>query len=323
MANKLEDINIGFLSLVKSGANRQPIQIYKSTDFDNEGNLVTGASSSPPLVQVTKEDKGILDKIKSIFQKADTTGGKDARVGIEKQVRDFNSAISNLSSNLWRGTSTLDDVLWCIAYSDEDSKLGLMLESIDQFKEYVREICGKVGIEKAVEGSPKSILIAKQVEQFQGLITGMTEIVTNVKKEEEVDMNQKEFETAIEPIKKSIESLTTQVGQLAEMTKSADQKATEAQVAAATTLEKSDEVDPNAEILKSVNSLTEAIKPALEGISTLEKSVESFEARLTKMENTVAAPAGAGQTALRKADGGDDWGGVFWPEPVQALDGQK
>jgi len=295
MANQLKSFGIDWISLVKAGANKQPIQIFKSATATAEPGEETQGHQEPQI-ELTKEDKGFLQKLRSLLTISKSEPGVTEEVVVEKAIKDFNAEINNLSDNIWKATSKLEWVLFNIAYSEEENKLALMDTSIGQFQNYIKEICAKVGITKAIEGSPTSVSMTKGVESLQGLMTEMQKMavvgisVPVVKEENDVAITKEEIMEMLAPITKSLADLSTEVQTM----KAAPPVA--------------DPVPVVEEVKPTVEGVTKAdLTDAMTGISA---SIETLVAKVAAIENTVGAPAAGGTPApVEKAK--DIWDGIF------------
>lgn len=173
---QMTNMDINFISLVKKGANKQKIQIYKSDDYQE-----------PETNSVDDDVKGFFNVVKSFFagkkevQKAD---------GKPKPPTDFAGAIAaqDVSDNLDNARWTLRTVMYNIladdTITDKKAQIGTQ---IDAFKTYVLNQLDQVGINKCaeqlkaepIEKAGKKIATAR-LDNIKGAITALQSIVDEV-----------------------------------------------------------------------------------------------------------------------------------------------
>lgn len=172
----MTNMDISFISLVKKGANKQKIQIYKSDDYQEPGND-----------SVDDDVKGFFNVVKSFF-----AGSKEIKKadGKPKPPTDFAGAIAaqDVSDNLDNARWTLRTVMYNILADDAitDKKVQIGVQ-IDAFKTYVLEQLDKVGIKKCaeqlmaepIEKAGKKISTAR-LDSIKGAITALQSIVNDV-----------------------------------------------------------------------------------------------------------------------------------------------
>lgn len=173
---QMTNMDISFISLVKKGANKQRIQIYKSDDYQEPG-----------TDSVDDEVKGFFNVVKSFF-----AGRKDIQKADNKPKppTDFAGAIAaqDVSDNLDNARWTLRTVMYNIladdTITDKKAQIGTQ---IDAFKTYVLGQLDKVGIKKCaeqlqaepIEKAGKKIATAR-LDSIKGAITALQSIVDEV-----------------------------------------------------------------------------------------------------------------------------------------------
>ncbi|WP_368490835.1 hypothetical protein [Clostridium sp. BJN0013] len=278
---RMTDMDINFISLVKKGANKQKIQIYKSDDYMPETN------------DSNDEVKGFFNVVKSFFtgknivQKADKP----------KPPTDFAGAIAaqDVSDNLDNARWTLRTVMYNIladdTITDKKSQIGTQ---IDSFKNYVLNQLDQVGIKKCadqlkgepIEKAGKKISTAR-LDNIKGAITALQLVVDEVsteteggdgevKKEDVTEIMKSALNESLKPITERLDKIEKEDSTTCPSCKAAVKpedkfcsSCGKALNAAATSTKKEDTEDTS-EIIKAV--IEDALKPVNERIEAVEKS---------------------------------------------------
>ena len=111
---EMSDMDISMISLVRKGANKQKIQIYKENECEDSEDLEAD------------EVKGLIGVLKSYFtgkvQKAEETAKKP------KKTFAGMMAVNDITENMWRANDTLRSVMRDIINNEEvaDKKAALL-----------------------------------------------------------------------------------------------------------------------------------------------------------------------------------------------------
>lgn len=145
--SRLTDVDVDYISLVKKGANKQQIQIYKSNDLIEDKTIKKTKES-----KLSKLDE-LFDVIKSYFTKSDED---------EDKVPTFATRIGNreLRSTMWDANDALIDTFYDIMNSDVSNQGDLLSEAVDEYSAYLKSkiVSGKIEksfIEKSDEKGSK------------------------------------------------------------------------------------------------------------------------------------------------------------------------
>ncbi len=295
MGGKLTDVDVQFISLVKKGANKQPITIYKSaSDIDS-----LAEPNTEPVVKeeaISQEEVGILKSlvsaIRNVLPGKKETVAKSQDINNQMDYTSFLSRINNPERNFDTAISALQSAVWNIFWdsSIEDGKT-LILQNIDQFKSYVESLLNApVDIQKA--------FFKKADEGSSG----------GENKEGGEDMTTEELSKALEPIAKAMEGIN---GRLDTIEKKVNEEVP-AQVEKAEG--KVDEVagevkkteEKTEEVKKSADDLKDTITKSLE---TITKSLEGIDTRLSTLENVKGISKGLEGQEISKSN--DPWAGVL------------
>lgn len=187
---QMTNMDISFISLVKKGANKQKIQIYKSDDY-----------KEPVTDSVDEDVKGFFNVVKSFF-----AGKKDIQKADSnpKPPTDFAGAIAaqDVSDNLDNARWTLRTVMYNIladdTITDKKAQIGTQ---IDAFKNYVLDQLDKVGIKKCaeqliaepIEKAGKKIATAR-LDNIKGAITALQSIVDEVEASDKSEGGEEEVQ---------------------------------------------------------------------------------------------------------------------------------
>lgn len=255
----MTNMDINFISLVKKGANKQKIQIYKSDDYEE-----------PETNSVDEEVKGFFDVMKSFFTGKQTI----AKADTPKKAKSFTDkmAVYDVMDGMWRVTDTLTSTLRDIL-NDENvtDKQTDMNTAIDEFAAYMKERIKNVGkkvtksdtdffMAEPIEKAGKKISTAR-LENIKSAIVALQSIVDDVSTDTEGGDGEVKKEEITEIIKSALgESLKP-------ITERLDK------------IEKEDGVeDPKkevnkediAEIVKS--AISDSLQPINERLATVEKA---------------------------------------------------
>ncbi len=129
---EMSDMDISMISLVRKGANKQKIQIYKEDECED---------------QEVDEAKGLLSVLKSYFigkaQKADEE--------VKKPKKTFAGmmAVNDITENMWRANDTLRSVMRDIINNEEVAdKKAALLQAIDEYSAYMKSKVNTASIAK-------------------------------------------------------------------------------------------------------------------------------------------------------------------------------
>lgn len=269
---EMEDIDVNFISLVKKGANKQRISIYKGDDYEEPG------------TETTEDDevKGFFNVVKSFFAGARREVAKeDAK---PKKPTDFTAVIqaqnidNNISSARWVLSDIIRNILADEAITDKKTQIG---KQIDSFKTYVLGELDRVGIKKAADlldrepiAKAGKKISATRLESIKTAITALQSIVNeveapnndeggdvDVKKEELTDVVKSAVAEIVKPINERLDKI-----EKGDKPEGGEQTASAAQTPTETDIKKEDIVD----IVKS--AVTEAVKPIEDRLATVEKA---------------------------------------------------
>lgn len=262
---EMSDMDINMISLVRKGANKQRIQIYKE---DGESEDIA-----------EKEAQGLFDVLKSYFaekiQKADGPKTKSPKKTFSGMM-----AVNDITDNMWRANDTLRAVMRDIINNEEvvDKKAAL-LQAIDEYSAYMKNKVNTTAIAKGdhffdvpeieiqKEGkkvSGKNLEALKAAQRALSAVINEAEIDTkivekekeeeNVKKEELTGIMKQAMEAALKPINDRLDKI--------EKADSVDEKEG--------TGGEAEETENIAEIIKSV--INETLSPLENRLEKVEKS---------------------------------------------------
>lgn len=135
MANKLKNLRLSSVDLVRNGANQEAdICLFKSADPEDP-------------TQPTAEEKNIFKHFINWFRKNHAEGQEDPTEpeDVEKDYNTFDSLTAARENNekLWQYTSALTESLRSIQMDqtlDKDQKYQLMVQSLDQFEDAMGDL---------------------------------------------------------------------------------------------------------------------------------------------------------------------------------------
>lgn len=129
---EMSDMDINMISLVRKGANKQKIQIYKEDECEE---------------QEEDEMKGLLSVLKSYFsgrvRKADEVTKKS------KKTFAGMMAVNDITENMWRANDTLRNVMRDIINNEEVAdKKAALLQAVDEYSTYMKNKVNTAAIAK-------------------------------------------------------------------------------------------------------------------------------------------------------------------------------
>ena len=133
MANKLKNLRLTSVDLVRNGANQEAdICLFKSADPEEDP------------TQPTAEEKNIFKKLIDWIRKNDEEDTEEPE-DVEKDYNTFDSLNAARENNekLWQYTSALTESLRSIQMDqtlDKDQKYQLMVQSLDQFEDAMGDL---------------------------------------------------------------------------------------------------------------------------------------------------------------------------------------
>lgn len=206
---RMTDVDVDYISLVKKGANKQKIQIYKADDYEPET-----SNDNEEIEEVT----GFFNAIKSFFT-------KEAKVEEEVKVKGFNDRMTTreVMDNIWRVNDTLVSVMRDILSSDMKNKEIALKNAIDEHGTYLKaRIEGIDGIKKAEklfeeeggnEEMKKEDLQEIIKEAIEPLNTKIQELEKEMKGEEIEDKQEETItkEDIAKAVKEAIEPLNERI----------------------------------------------------------------------------------------------------------------
>ena len=152
MANKLKNMRLTSVDLVRNGANQEAdICLFKSAD----------AAEDP--TQPTTEEKNIFKRFINWLRENNAEAGGEAAIPetVEKDYTTFDSLNATRESNekLWQYTSALTESIRSIQMDqdlDKDQKYQLMAQSLDQFDEAMDKLIESLSGATPPDGLAKS-----------------------------------------------------------------------------------------------------------------------------------------------------------------------
>lgn len=123
---EMSDMDINMISLVRKGANKQKIQIYKEDDPE------------APDDSEDNEAQGLFEVLKSYFAgKVNKADG-----AAKKPKKSFASmmAVNDITENMWRANDTLRSVMRDIINNEEvTDKKAALLQAVEEYATYMKE----------------------------------------------------------------------------------------------------------------------------------------------------------------------------------------
>ena len=265
---EMSDMDINMISLVRKGANKQKIQIYKEDECED---------------QEVDEAKGLLSVLKSYFigkaQKADEE--------VKKPKKPFAGmmAVNDITENMWRANDTLRSVMRDIINNEEVAdKKAALLQAIDEYSAYMKSKVNTASIAKGdsffdvpemeiqkagKKVSNKNLEALKAAQKALAAVNSEAEPETKlgekepskgekeeeeVKKEELTEIMKQTMEDALKPINDRLDKI-----------EKADSGREQEEVK-----EEAEETENVTEIIKSI--ITKALCPLEDRLEKVEKS---------------------------------------------------
>jgi hypothetical protein len=172
---EMVNIDVDFISLVRKGANRQKVQIYKADVPENE------ASDG-------EEIKGFFDTVKSFFVGKAVDAVSEGTAAKSKKQTSFaqSIAVSDIMDSMWHVNDTLRDVMRnVIADETVTDKKTAMTQAIDEFGVYMKDkINGtKIAKEAAFFDEPISkagrVFSTKNLSAIKSAIAALQGLLTD------------------------------------------------------------------------------------------------------------------------------------------------
>lgn len=273
---EMSDMDISRISLVRKGANKQKIQIYKEDETDE---------------QEEPDEKGLMAILKSYFQgstrKADEAAAPAAK---KKSKKTFSSmmAVNDITENMWRANDTLRSVMRDIINNEEiTDKKAALLQAVDEYSTYMKDKVNVSTIAKGdsffdvpdvvIEKAGKKVS-SKNLETLKAALQALNTVIseaepelesqkTDTGKEENEEESEVKKEDLTEVMKQALEQALGPINERLDKIEKADGKECEPG-AGEVTVEK--ETGEFTEILKSV--VGEALKPISDRLEKVEKS---------------------------------------------------
>lgn len=293
---EMSNIDVNLISLVRKGANKQKIQIYKADEEPSDGDAPTSEGFFSMLKDYfggKKIEKGDADVVSAeADQKAALTSVKNFKAMM---------AVKDITENMWRVNDTLSTVLRDILNNPAATdKKTLMNQAIDQYADYMKSKINSVKIEKAdpffsvdVEKAGKAISTGnlEKIKAAQGVLTELIEASATAPKEDPEDGKKKETqknpaagsptEPEVDPDKKKKEEEEeVKKSEIADIVKAAVAEAVKPYEEKIAKMEKEDESSPEGEtdIEKEdlaglvAQAVASAMGPVSQRMAVIEKS---------------------------------------------------
>lgn len=123
---EMSDMDISMISLVRKGANKQKIQIYKEDEAEESDD------------SKDNEEQGLFEVLKSYF----TGKANKADGAVKKPKKSFASmmAVNDITENMWRANDTLRSVMRDIINNEEvTDKKAALLQAVEEYAAYMKE----------------------------------------------------------------------------------------------------------------------------------------------------------------------------------------
>lgn len=262
---EMSDMDINMISLVRKGANKQKIQIYKE---DEESEDIA-----------EEEVQGLFEVLKSYFagkvQKADESVKKTKS---SKKTFSGMMAVNDITENMWRANDTLRTVMRDIINNEEviDKKVAL-LQAIDEYSAYMKSKVNtatiakgdrffdvpEIEIQKAGKKvSGKNLEALKAAQKALSAVISEAELDTRTVEKEEEEVKKEEL---TEVMKQAMEAALKPINDRLDKIEKADAIS---------------EQDEFAEGEEGTENITEVIK------SVINKALSPLESRLEKVEKS-------------------------------------
>ena len=269
---EMSDMDISMISLVRKGANKQKIQIYKEDECEDSED------------SEADEVKGLIGVLKSYFsgkvQKADEAAKKP------KKTFAGMMAVNDITENMWRANDTLRSVMRDIINNEEVSdKKAALLQAVDEYSAYMKSKVNTAAIAKGdsffdvpeteIQKAGKKVS-GKNLEALKAAQRALSAVISEaepepepsekdkdnhgekeaeeVKKEELTEVMKQAMEAALKPINDRLDKIEKEDS-------ASEQEETE---------EGEDKTEDITEIIKSV--IGEALSPLESRLEKVEKS---------------------------------------------------
>lgn len=274
---EMSDMDISRISLVRKGANKQKIQIYKEDETDEDE-------------QAEPDEKGLMAILKSYFlgsaRKSDEAVAPAAKKTSKKTFSSM-MAVNDITENMWRANDTLRSVMRDIINNEEiTDKKAALLQAVDEYSAYMKN---KVNVSTIAKGDsffdvPEVVIekagkkvSSKNLETLKAALNALTAVISEAepapegqtgtskeKNEEELEVKKEEL---TEIMKQALEQALEPINERLDKIEKADGKEREPE-GDEVTVEK--EAGEFAEILKA--AVGEALKPISDRLEKVEKS---------------------------------------------------
>lgn len=273
---EMSDMDISMISLVRKGANKQKIQIYKEDGTEDE-----------EVEEPGNDAQGLWNVLKSYFSGTVRNADSEAPAVKTAPKKTFASmmAVNDITENMWRANDTLRSVMRDIINNEEiTDKKAALLQAVDEYSAYMKD---KVNVSSIAKGdgffdvpetaiekagkkvSNKNLAALKEAQKALAAVISEAEPEeesgegnsgqkkemedSEVKKEEIAEIMKQAMEDALKPITERLDKIEKSDGVAEEQGEEPG--------------EKSEDVK---EILKSV--VSEALKPIEGRLEQVEKS---------------------------------------------------
>lgn len=261
---EMSDMDISMISLVRKGANKQKIQIYK----EDEAEMPDDSEES--------EAQGLFEVLKSYF-----TGKVNKADGaVKKPKKSFASmmAVNDITENMWRANDTLRSVMRDIINNEEvTGKKAALLQAIEEYAAYMKEKVNTSAIAKGdsffdvpeieIQKAGKKVS-SKNLEALKAAQKALAAVISEA--EPETEPGSKDDKEAEEVKKEELTGIMKQV--VEEALKPINDRIDEIEKAEAggDNEKESEENGDISEVLKSV--ISEALNPLESRLEKVEKS---------------------------------------------------
>lgn len=265
---EMSDMDISMISLVRKGANRQKIQIYKEDVCEEQ--------EDPEADEV----KGLLGVLKSYFagkvQKAEETAKKP------KKTFAGMMAVNDITENMWRANDTLRNVMRDIINNEEVAdKKAALLQAVDEYSAYMKSKVNTAAIAKGdsffdvpeaeIQKAGKKVS-GKNLEALKAAQRALSAVISEAEPESEPPEKDNNGEKEAEEVKKE---------ELTEIMKQAMEAALKPINDRLDKIEKEDadgEQEETGDAVEGTEAITEIIKSVIgEALSPLENRLEKVE----------------------------------------------
>lgn len=267
---EMSDMDINMISLVRKGANKQKIQIYKEDECEDQEDLDED------------EVKGLFGILKSYFtgkiQKTNETAKKP------KKTFAGMMAVSDITENMWRANDTLRNVMRDIINNEEvTDKKAALLQAVDEYSTYMKNKVNTVAITKGdsffdvpeaeIQKAGKKVS-GKNLEALKAAQKALSAVISEAESEPSEKDKDSNREKEAEEVKKE---------ELTEIMKQAMEAALKPINDRLDKIEKEDvtgEQEETEDVAEGSEAITEIIK------SVIDEALNPLESRLEKVEKS-------------------------------------